>query len=252
MTAETLARAIGGREFTTTNRRAAVEVYRYLRDLILSGDIPPDTILSQLELARLLGVSRTPVREAVRMLQKEGMVDAAPDRRAKVTGFDPLQLDSAYASRILIECLAVSMTVPQLTVDECEQIQGAVDVLLSPACRENLVNWRHEHTAFHGLTTKHAPVPLQNALNENVTRCRRFLILYQVRHQSSWWLRGENEHLAIAEACIAKDTDAAVSNVARHLARTALDLVAELAPEIEPAQTRSALRLVTKAANGNG
>jgi DNA-binding GntR family transcriptional regulator len=245
MGVDTLARAIDSRAFVTSSRRAAVDVYRYLRDLILTGTIPPETILSQLELAKLLGVSRTPVREAVRMLQKEGIVDAAPDRRAKVAGFDPVELDAAYAARLSVECVAVSMTVPRLDDGDIDRLKATVGELLSPECRGNLSSWRRVHASFHAITTQYASPAFQEILNAHVTRCGRYVMLYQLRHQSNWWLRGENEHREIAEACVAKDATAAVRCVARHLARTALDLVAELAPEVEPYQTRAALRQLT-------
>ena len=67
-------------------RRSRVAVHARLRQLILDGTLPPGSLLSQLQLSRALGVSRTPLREALRMLQEEGLVDAEPNQRARRQG----------------------------------------------------------------------------------------------------------------------------------------------------------------------
>ena len=72
---------------TDTRVRAGdivAQVHEQLRDAILNGDIRPGIKTSQAELARDLGVGRTPLREAVRMLQDEGLVLAEPNRRVQI------------------------------------------------------------------------------------------------------------------------------------------------------------------------
>jgi DNA-binding GntR family transcriptional regulator len=75
-----------------TGDHAAGRVHAHLRRLILEAVIPPGTIVTQVELAARLGVSRTPIREAIRMLQEEGLVVAEPQKRARVIGFDPAEV----------------------------------------------------------------------------------------------------------------------------------------------------------------
>src|ERR1700759_299510 len=91
-------------------RQAIPHVHAYLRECILDGTLTPGTKLSQVSLARQLGVSRTPLREVLRMLQEEGLVEIEPNQRTRVAGLDPQELDDVYASRILLETLALSMT----------------------------------------------------------------------------------------------------------------------------------------------
>ena len=62
-------------------------VYSSLRESILNGALPPGESLSQVQLASQLGVSRGPLREAVRMLQREGLVEAEVTRRGRVSSF---------------------------------------------------------------------------------------------------------------------------------------------------------------------
>src|SRR5829696_2853664 len=92
-------------------RQAIPRLHAYLRECILDGRIPPGTKLSQVALAEQLGVSRTPLREVLRMLQEEGYVKFEPNQRTRVAGLDPEELDELYASRILLETLALSLSI---------------------------------------------------------------------------------------------------------------------------------------------
>src|SRR4029079_5094867 len=92
-------------------RQSVPPLHAYLRACILGGRLPPGTKLSQATLADQLGVSRTPLREVLRMLQEEGLVTAEPNQPLRVAALDPTELDSTYAARILLGALAVSLTI---------------------------------------------------------------------------------------------------------------------------------------------
>src|ERR1700752_1885048 len=94
-------------------RQAIPHVHAYLRECILDGTLPPGTKLSQVSLAAQLGISRTPLREVLRMLQEGGLVEIEPNQRTRVTGLDPAELDDIYAARILSEVLGISLTLGQ-------------------------------------------------------------------------------------------------------------------------------------------
>ena len=102
-------------------RQAIPRLHAYLRDCILDGRLPLGTKLSQVALAEQLGVSRTPPREVLRMLQEEDLVEFAPNQRMRVAGLDPVELDGEYACRILLETLALSMTLNSLGPRERRQ-----------------------------------------------------------------------------------------------------------------------------------
>lgn len=69
------------------------DVYTRLREMLLNGEIPAGAILSQVKLARQLGVSTTPLREAMRLLQAEGLLIAEHNRRSQVAPLDPGDID---------------------------------------------------------------------------------------------------------------------------------------------------------------
>src|ERR1700722_7449452 len=91
-------------------RRAALDVYEALRDSILAGRRKPGAYLSQVEIARELGVSRTPVREALRRLHESGLVAGEPNFRSRVLGLDPEELESIYIKRVILEGFGVLCT----------------------------------------------------------------------------------------------------------------------------------------------
>src|SRR5260370_40924639 len=78
-------------------RQAIPYVHAYLRECILDGTLTPGTKLSQVSLAEQLGISRTPLREGLRMLQEEGLVAIEPNQRTRISGLAPQELDAPNA-----------------------------------------------------------------------------------------------------------------------------------------------------------
>jgi len=93
------------KEPSTSERIAA-----YLREAILSGEIPPGSRIRQEEIAERLGTSRLPLREALRMLEVEGLTQLEVNRSARVPALDPDELDVIYQMRERIETLALRLS----------------------------------------------------------------------------------------------------------------------------------------------
>ena len=108
------------RDGTRKTRDMTWTVYSSLRESILNGTLPPGESLSQVQLANQLGVSRGPLREAVRMLQREGLVEAEVNRRGRVSSFSIDDLEQLYAMRIVHESLAIRINVPRFTKRDIE------------------------------------------------------------------------------------------------------------------------------------
>ena len=214
-------------------------LHRRLRKLILDGSYPPGTLLSQVELAEALGVSRTPLREALRMLQEEGLIEAERNQRARIPSFDPQVLDAIYASRVLLEALGIRLTVPYLEQQDLDALREALTDLSSGSDPES----REEpHRRFHRLLVAHAGEQLRTTIAGYADRCafyRRMYVQSDPRNRTV----ADAEHEAIFQACVARDSELAAYRLTRHLARTALTLLAQLTPEYEPAAVRTALQV---------
>jgi DNA-binding GntR family transcriptional regulator len=227
----------------STGDHAAAAVHKHMRDLILRGKLAPGTVLSQVDLAPRLGVSRTPLREALRQLQEEGLVKAEPQRRTRVVSFDPEELDSAYAQRIALEAIGVRLTVPNLTGADLENINAKLREVEKCADRDDLEGWQVAHRAFHIALVGAAGPELLRAITVQIDRGELYRGLYQASTPRSWTI-GNAEHHAILEQFAERDAEAASRALASHLARTALALMAELAPDHEPRGVRAALAIV--------
>src|SRR5690348_11689246 len=142
-------------------RQSVPPLHAYLRACILDGRLPPGTRLSQSTLADQLGVSRTPLREVLRMLQDEGLVTAEPNQRMRVAGLDPVELDSDYAARILLATLALSMTAGDFGAAERRRAQSLLSGMRRAARHKDIDGWLRAHSDFHGLLETGAPEPLR-------------------------------------------------------------------------------------------
>src|SRR3954469_10804043 len=106
-------------------RRDNVEqVYRRVREAILAGEIAPGSVMSQVALADDLGVSRTPLREALRMLQSEGLVDAQANRRVTVRPLSATDLEELTVMRVALEAEAIRLSVERLAPEDIAALEG--------------------------------------------------------------------------------------------------------------------------------
>ena len=223
-------------------RRTAVDVYEALQDSILSGKLKPGTVLSQVEVARVLNVSRTPVREAMRMLQEGGLVTGEPNFRSRVLGFDPRDIEALYMKRIMMESLAVTFTTKTMTPASREKLGAVVHALEGPDAHETFSTWQSLHREFHRLIVAQAGDAYAADLETLEKRSERYQSAYKGEHLPGWWQRGEQEHRALFDAVSAGDAISAGELSARHLARTALELLAALAPEYDTSRVRMSLQ----------
>ncbi len=225
-----------------------VALYYRLRKLILDGAYAPGTMLSQVELAGALGVSRTPLREALRMLQKEGLVEAEHNQRARIPSFNPRVLDSIYASRVLLEALGIRLTVPRLHAHDIAMLQNTLAELLAARDAES----REEpHRRFHRLLVAYAGEYLYDTIAGYADRCTFYRRMYMQSDPRNRVI-ADTEHEAILQACVARDTETAAYRLTQHLARTALTLLAQLTQEYEPAAVRTALQISQGGMNATG
>jgi DNA-binding GntR family transcriptional regulator len=211
-------------------RQAIPHVHAYLRECILDGTLSPGTKLSQVSLAAQLGISRTPLREVLRMLQEEGLVEIEPNQRTRVAGLDPAELDDVYASRILLETLALSMTIGRFGAKARAEAKRLLTVMRRAA----------------KTCTAAAGEALQRQLRAFADRTTRYIRIYQLSEPNSWQAAGDVEHASILEALIAGDEQGALTEMAHHLERTALRVLTDCAPEYKPVAVPHAVALIDR------
>jgi len=126
-------------------RNASVAATELIREAIIDGRLQPGQRLKEEELARELGISRTPVREALLMLQAEGLVDAMPNRGAVVRAHSAEDLDDLYRLRALLEGYAARRAALRVSEDDvanlwasCDRFDRILDDDIRKLVKENL------------------------------------------------------------------------------------------------------------------
>jgi DNA-binding GntR family transcriptional regulator len=222
-----------------TARRDNVEqVYRRVREAILEGEIAPGAVMSQVALADDLGVSRTPLREALRMLQSEGLVDAQANRRVTVRPISATDVEELVVMRVALEAEAVRLSVDRLAPEDIAALEGRLAEMAHFADAKDYERWTLPHNAFHrGLTTPAGERvnALLGQLSDHFERYRRVHI---ARSPKAWLTAGHRE---ILDATKKRDREKAGRLMAEHLSATAFDVMELLEPGYEGARLRQTL-----------
>src|SRR6266487_2136876 len=124
-------------------------VHERLRRDILRGALDPHEPISQVQLAKRLGVSRTPLREALRMLQREGLIYSEPNRRVRVAALTVADLEQLYAARVVVDSLQARLAVPRLSGDDVAEMSRRLEAMAELAARHDLEAWDVHHGAIH-------------------------------------------------------------------------------------------------------
>ena len=224
------------------------DIYRRVRRDILSGELAPGDILNQVHIARRYGVSRTPVREALRMLQAENLVDAQFQHRTRVTKVTSQEVDSVYATWILMQSLGIALTVPLMSADEISALKAHLDQMndRSPLHDGTQDEWEHLHIDFHRMLVMHAGPIIKDSIDNCWSRSERARRLH-MRSAPQSWLASEEEHRDVVIAFEENSADQAVHAASRQLARNALGVIASIDPSYEPRAIRQALKLTLQA-----
>ncbi len=224
-------------------RRTSVEIHDHLRRLILGGALPPGAELTQAELARVFDVSRTPLREAFRMLQEEGLIDADINHRARVTALDAADLDCLYAARIALEGMGVRVTAGRLTGREVQEASARLHDMDRAERDADPAAWHGAHRAFHQLLVARCTPTVARTIASYSERSERYVQVGRDRHPGTS-SRRRGEHFELFAAVVAGEPQRAARLIARHLAGAAHEVVEDLAPGRGARAVREAMDMV--------
>ena len=215
-------------------------VYARVRDAILRGEMKPGEQVRQEPVARELNVSRTPLREALRMLEREGLVQASANRSYRVTGFSLADMEQIYVARLPLEAMAIRLTIPQMDTRDIASLEGCMAQMDTFAKAEDYEHWEVPHRAFHAALRARSGdrlARLVGDLSDHAERYRRFRTVEQPRA----WSKGFKDHRSIVEACADGDAEQGAQRLARHLFHTAEDVIRLIDADYEPVDLRMAL-----------
>lgn len=191
-------------------------VFQTLRNAIITGDLQPGERLMETQLAEKLGVSRTPIREAIRKLELEGLVVMVPRKGAQVAQFTEKDIQDVLEVRAALEALAAKLACKRMDDRSFLKLQLAIAEYSYAAKNKDLETMIEKDVEFHDIicnaTQNDKLIQLFNNLKEQVNRYR---ITYLKNVEDSDTV--EAEHLAILDALKNKDEEVASDLASKHI-----------------------------------
>ena len=203
------------------------EVAKQLRASILRGEILPAEKILQDETATALGVSRMPVREALRVLEREGFVRLIPNRGAIVRELSIQDIREVYQIRIELEGLAARLAAPLAADEQIRELRHLVSLMREASEHDDIHRLLELNKRFHETCYRSA----QNArLLRAIDDLRNYSLRYRVFHAHIPHRLRDSlaEHVAILEAFEKRDSQLAETRTEHNMQRTADVLVEHL------------------------
>jgi DNA-binding GntR family transcriptional regulator len=199
-----------------TGSTLSSNLYYQLRKDILEGKVRSGEKLSEQQVCNLYGISRTPVREAFRQLELEGLIETIPNRGAFVVGLSIQDIKDLYEMRKAFEIIAVRWAIQRITKEEMEYLEEAYDFMEFYTMKKDAEKMLNINMNFHELIYQAA----HNRMLAHTLSVYQYYIMET--KVNSAYLDGQlevvlDEHKKIFEAFVNKDSEAAVKAIAIHL-----------------------------------
>jgi DNA-binding GntR family transcriptional regulator len=221
--------------FPIERRNLGSDVYRVLRDRILKREMHPGEKLSDLRLSSELGVSRTPIREALHQLVQDGVVVAEPNRGFFVATFTPADLEEIFDLRCALEAFAMRKVAAndfsreyKRALEGLDRVAGLIATADTDEKRLAAANaFLEVDRGFHSWMVEHAG---NQRLTTIVTGLWAQIAVFQKAGTEipGWMEIATEQHRRIVELLLAKDVDAAVAALEDHILDMKTRVLADL------------------------
>jgi DNA-binding GntR family transcriptional regulator len=187
-----------------------------LRDMIVEGELAPGARVPERLLCERFGVSRTPLREALKALASEGLVDLLPNRGARVTTLTPQDVDDMFQVMGSLEALSGTLACERVTDAELAEIRALHYEMLAHYFRRQLPEYFRFNQAIHEAVMDAARNPVLKATYRSLAgRIRR--ARYMANMSDERWAAAVAEHEAILAALVARDGARLAALLSSHL-----------------------------------
>ncbi len=209
-----------------TKKDLTSKVFHELRTKILNFEILPGVKISDKEMAEGMGISRTPVREALFRLSENGLVQAKPNRGFSVRVFTAREVEDLYTMREVLEVLAVKLTIKHLDDDKITMFHELMKKYKSLLQTSDLVAFNNLDQKFHDLLahTSENEFLKQNlrSMHDKIRLIRRYLYFLPGTFQEAY-----DEHRHIIEQIEKGATNKAKAAMSQHILRSLKDLISQ-------------------------
>ncbi len=192
------------------------ELVDRLRLMIVEGDLIPGSKISEKDLSDLFAVSRTPLREALKVLAREGLIELSPNRGATVAELTLADLEEAFPVMGALEALSGELACRAITDREVAQVRRHHEAMLEAYAKRHMPSYFKHNQAIHQAILEAARNPtleqMQNALAGRIRRAR-----YMANMSEERWAKAVAEHEAILDALEARDGERLARILKAHL-----------------------------------
>lgn len=202
-------------------------VFQTLRQAILKGELQPGERLMEIKLAEKLGVSRTPIREAIRKLELEGLVVMIPRKGAAVANITEKDTKDVLEVRRTLEMFAVEVACDRITPEQLQALKAAAKAFEASKGSNDVIRIAENDMKFHEIiyeaTQNERLVQMLNNLRENMYRYR-----IEYLKDPNYYDSLVREHRKILEAIETKDRENARIYMRDHIDNQQLAVISKL------------------------
>jgi DNA-binding GntR family transcriptional regulator len=191
--------------------------YERLKDALQHADLEPGQPLSEVRLSQALGISRTPVREALHQLAQEGLVHVIPGRAVTVAAPSVRSIMDVVHLRLLLEPELVRLATESVTEDEVEEIIDSVDKMEAACNESDHMAWSRADTVFHEILAEACPNELLGEIVVQMRNRAHHLANIDSQTNPTRLAACTAEHREIADCVAARDGDGAALAVRDHI-----------------------------------
>jgi DNA-binding GntR family transcriptional regulator len=216
------------------------QVAQRLRQMLVENRIAPGAKLNERELCEQLQVSRTPLREAIKMLAAEGLVELVPNRGAIAVALTEADVVNTFEVMAGLEAMSGELAAQRITDEELAEIQALHYEMLAAYTRGDLSAYYSLNARIHRAINAAARNPVLTA-TYNQVNARLQALRFRSNQDGAKWKRAVKEHDKMIEALAARDPAALRAVLTTHL-RNKRDTVLEQLREETPPAGRKARR----------
>src|SRR4051812_11782758 len=198
--------------------RAALheQVAQRLRQMLVEGGVSPGAKLNERELCEVLHVSRTPLREAIKMLAAEGLVELVPNRGAIAVALSETDVLHTFEVMAGLEGLSGELAAQRITASELAEIRAMQFEMMGAYTRSDLSNYYRINAMIHSAINAAAKNPVLTS-TYNQVNARLQALRFRSNQNGDKWKRAVKEHEKMVEALSARDGAALRALLQQHL-----------------------------------
>lgn len=212
-----------------TNNTLHQQVVEIIRDIIDTGELKLGQKIDEVQLSQSFGVSRTPIREALRILNNQGIVDLVPHKGAFIRQFSIKEIDDMFQVMAILEGMCAELAAAKMTPADLKKIEKLHKDLERNYKANDHKAYKKTNSILHALIQEIAG---NAAINEVIAGLRQKILLFRFRqlYEPERFKKSIREHRVLLDALKQKDSKKAKEAMQKHLlaqSRTLINIIKE-------------------------